>query len=304
LIILKYHELIFVARTGTGGYFQQMPSFRRYWCDCIRRNIHFDVQNQRSLIIVLFWMLLSHASAVAASFDWQETKNFYDAGKLPEALATLQASPEKDFTYFFNTGTVFFRMGQVGNAVAYLEKADRLKPHDFSIQRNLRIARAALERQLGSHQLDPASTWSDSISDHVSLDETRCVLGLMGLLTAFLGIRTYRKNRTLKKLLFQPAILFGMIAFVFAISLHAARRFSEEHPPAICLVRETVRSGPGSHFLELSQVDVGVKLRLTAEQPQEATSASTEQPEQGLWRQVRYSQDGIGWVRASSLLLL
>ena len=246
------------------------------------------------------------------SGSWQEVHSLYQAGKLEEALRALMSQPQTERpAFYYNIGTLYLRLGKAGRSVAYLEKANRMRPHDTSILHNLQIARAAVSQTVGSDRMDPASNWLEGLADRVSLEEVRGTLGLLGLILSMIWIRRYLKTRDIKRTLLHPGSLFILAGFTVTATLYAAQRFSEIHPPAVCLDRETVRSGPGEHFLELAQVEAGSKLRLlgpTAEgsansgsgAPAPAASPATSE----LWRQIRYSTDGIGWVRASSLLLL
>jgi tetratricopeptide (TPR) repeat protein len=253
------------------------------------------------LLATGFILAIAIAPAHAAKTpwgSWEQAKSLFDSGKYEEALESLKSHPSDEASYFYNLGTIYNKIGRVGTGVAYLEKANRLEPHDPAIQRNLSLARVELGRLIGHDHLDPASTWSERIADQVSLDEIRSTLGLLGSITLILWIRAYLRTRRLRKTLLQPAGVCAFIGFLITAGLYAMDRMAEAHPPAICIERQVVRSGPGNHFLELSQVEAGAKLRVLGPEAA-AEGAPTEQ-----WRQVRFSQDGIGWVRVASLLLL
>jgi tetratricopeptide (TPR) repeat protein len=248
--------------------------------------------------------------ARAASGEWQELNALYSTGKFAEALAELQSHPGSSAEYYYNLGTVLERLGRLGHALAYLEKANRLRPHDSAIQHNLQLARNALGQALGPGRLDPASTWSEEVADRVSIEEIRGILGLVGSILALLWLRSYVRTRRLRKTLLHPAALIAAVGFSITCGLYVIERMAASRPPAVCLERETVRSGPGDHFLELAQVDAGMKLRVMGEpvsgeaNPTGAAGTGLMQGATAQWRQVRFSQDGIGWVRDSSLLLL
>ena len=243
-------------------------------------------------------------AAFASPASLEVAKQAYDAGRYQDALKTLQESPQEDVSYFYDLGTVLSKLGQNGPAVAYLEKSNRLQPHDAAIQQNLKIARSSLSKLLGEEHLDPASSWEEDVSDRVSIEEVRGAFGLVGLVLALFWIRSYLKTRTLRKTLLQPAGLFGLAGLALTFGVYAAQRFSESHPAAVCLERQAVRTGPGDRYNELAQIEAGVKVRALG--PAETAETSDHKPgAQGeLWRQIRFSQDGIGWVKASSVLLL
>ncbi|MGK5082228.1 SH3 domain-containing protein [Bdellovibrionota bacterium FG-1] len=249
------------------------------------------------ILVLLFLGLnatLAHANSPAPNgvwAEWQEAKTFYDSGNYDEALHSLRSHSAESAPYFYNLGTVFFQLKQPGSALAYLEKANRISPHDPQIQSNLQLAQATLGRLIGIDRLDPASSAVESMTDRVSINEVRGTLGMLGLLVALLWLRTYLRTRKLKEALLQPAGFIALLGFALTGGLYLAQRYAHAHPPTYVLEQVFVRSGPGDQFVQLSQLEAGVKLRRMG-------------PEQEGWSQVRYSQDGIGWVRSSSLLLL
>ena len=146
------------------------------------------------------WVAPSRAETPAPlTENWQRASQLYESGKFADALAELQSQPQEDAGYFYNLGTVLLRLGKLGYSLAYLEKANRLKPHDPAVQHNLQIARTALGGALGSHRLDPASTWSEEIADRVTLEEIRGTLGLVGSVMVLMWLRFYLRTRRLRK---------------------------------------------------------------------------------------------------------
>jgi hypothetical protein len=248
--------------------------------------------------------------------DWQDLKNLYDSQNYEAALKELQAHPQENSHFYYNLGTIHYRLGHPGTAVAYLEKANRLAPYDPDIQYNLTLAKSVLSDSIGLSQLDPASTWTEQLADRVSLDEVRATLGLLGLIVVLLWTRAYLKTRNLKKVFIQPAGFLGLLGFGLTVGVYGVQRLGSSCPPAICLEKQSIRSGPGQQFMELAQTIPGAKLRLLgasapAAQPTSTPSAlvtgdptQPSSPSSEIWQQVRYSPDGIGWIKSSSLLML
>jgi tetratricopeptide (TPR) repeat protein len=245
---------------------------------------------------------LASARAEEASWSrWQEAHQLYQSGKYEEAFQSLSAQPSgNDPVYFYNLGTIAYRLGRPGAALGYFEKANRLKRHDPDIYHNLELTRSELEKTLGPGKLDPASNWTETLADQVSLEEIRGVFGAILLILAIFWIRTYWKNRDLKQTLLRPAALIGAVALSLVGGLYWTETLASSRSPAVALNRQPIRSGPGDRFIELAQVDAGTKVRVlgTASSEQSAAGASEE------WFQVRYSQDGIGWVRAKDFLVI
>src|SRR4051794_30006915 len=85
------------------------------------------------------------AAGVADASRWPEVQALFEAGKLEEAFQLLSAQPSgNDPIYFYNLGTIAYRLGKTGAALGYFEKANRLKRHDPDIHQNLELTRSDL----------------------------------------------------------------------------------------------------------------------------------------------------------------
>ena len=254
--------------------------------------------------LIALSLLAAHpapAAATPASADswgsWSEAKTLYDAGKFEEALHALRSHPDEGASYFYNLATVHLRLAQYGLAVAYLEKANRLRPHDPDVLHNLSLARAALVRLIGKERLDPASNWLETTLGEAPLTPARGLLGALALLMTLLVARSYRKTGRARQALLSTQGLTALAAFALASGLLITQKVIESHPPATAIEPVAVRSGPGETYLELGRVEAGSRVRLLGQTAQDPK-------QQALWRQVRYSHSAVGWVPASSLLLL
>jgi hypothetical protein len=247
--------------------------------------------------------------------DFNAVKSAFDAGNFDEALRQLMANPSDDAPYYYNLGTTYLKLGKPGLALAYLEKANHLQPHDIGIQQNLQLSRTSLGQAIGTEKMDPASTWSENLADNLRIDEIRGAFGLVGFVVTLFWIRSYLKTRNLRNTLLKPAGLLGMIGLGIILCLYTVEQVGGLSPAAICLNKEPIRSGPGEKYVNVSVCDAGVKIRVLGPTqevaapvpsplPSSAPSPASAEKPSVLWRQVRYSQEGIGWIPASSLLLL
>jgi len=262
------------------------------------------VQKKHCILFTLF-LIFSFNSVYSAQElkpspwgDWAEAQGFYKSHEFDRALEVFKSHPrEGDSTYFYNLGTTYYHLNQPGLALAYLEKANRLSPHDPDTQYNLNQARLLLEKRIAQNQLDPASSVLEQLADRISLDEARATLGLLTLLVTLVWMRTYLKTRNLKSTIFQPSGYIGISALILCLSIYAIQRWAQSTPPAMILEQQVLRSGPGSQFMELGNVTPGVKVRLLHQ-------TAIEEGSQTLWHQIRFSGNSVGWIKSSALLTL
>ena len=268
--------------------------------------------------------LVSDKSGAAESLE--PVQSLAQAGKLEEAYQLLLQKPESSAVDFYNIGTLAFRSGHMGQAIGYLEKAKHLRPHDPDIRHNLDIVRTSLSRTLGSEdRLDPASTWTEKLAEHISLDELRGVLGLLTLALFLIWTRSYLRSHRFKTCLLEPSSILGITTLLLVTGMYFVERDAADRPPAIALGRLSIRSGPGMSFAELTEIDPGVKLRVvgratqavppqdsavvpslvgTSENSAQASPTPSASGPTGPWYQVRYSTEEVGWVPTSSVMVI
>lgn len=246
------------------------------------------------------FLALLISSAVGAEVDWgawRTARTLSEAGDYEKALAELQKAPQESASYFHNLGTLALKAGRAGQALGYLEKANRLQRHDPGIQKNLAAAREVTARALGEERLDSASGWLERVADQIPLAEVRGVLGLMALILSGFWLRVYRRTRDLRATLSHPGGALGLSGLAIVICLYAAERYASARPPAIAMEAQEIRTGPSMQFSRIGSTEPGVKLRVVG-------SARSEGDASTLWLQVQFGADALGWLPASSLLLL
>lgn len=222
------------------------------------------------------------------------------AGKYREAVDALKQNPTYDATYFYNLGILYGKMNQPGLATAFLEKANRIRPHDPEILRNLSLARDGLKNRLietnSEMRLDGASNQFERFSDRIQGDELLGAIGLIMVIVSLLWIRAYLKTRNLTKTFLKPSGWFGVLALVLFFAFYGVYKAGNYNPPAMIVIRDQLRSGPGLNFPEISVGEPGIKVRLIG--------SPARVNENELWQNVRYKSNQTAWIPLSSLLPL
>lgn len=217
-----------------------------------------------------------------------------------QQLEALKQNPTYDANYFYNLGVLYGKLNQPGLATAYLEKANRVKPHDPEIVHNLNLARTLLKQQLGQQNseisLDGASNQFEQFADRIQGDEILGVIGLVTVIVSLLWIRAYLKTRNITKTFLKPSGWFGVLALILAFAFYGIYKAGNLNPPAMVILKQPLRSGPGLNYPEILPIETGIKVRLVG-------SAVTVNDNE-LWQKVRYKSDQTAWIPLSSLLSL
>ena len=103
---------------------------------------------KRFLIITCFAVILFNGLLFAQFDDLvQKGNNFYKNEKYEEAITVYKRVIENDqesAPLYYNIGNSYFRLGKLGYAILYYEKALKLNPGDEDVQYNLRLANARI----------------------------------------------------------------------------------------------------------------------------------------------------------------
>ncbi len=222
------------------------------------------------------------------------------AGNYRAALELLEQKPTYDSTYFYNLGILYGKMNLPGQATAYLEKANRLNPHDPEVQANLKLARTLLQKQLDASksevQLDSPSHPFERFADRIQGDEILGVIGLITVIVSLLWIRAYLKTRNVTKTFLKPSGWFGALALILMFAVYGVYKTGTSNPPAVILMKQPLRSGPGMTYPEVTSIEPGIKIRMIG--------PAVTVNENELWQKIRYNSDQMAWIPLSGLLPL
>ena len=217
-----------------------------------------------------------------------------------ETLESLKQHPTYDANYFYNLGVTYGKMSQPGLATAYLEKANHLKPHDPEILSNLKLAEKLLQDQLLTSKSelssDGASNQFERFADRIQQNEIFGVIGLVTVIVSLLWIRAYLKTRNVIKTFLKPSGWFGVLALILVFAFYGVYKMGISTPPAVVVLKQSLRSGPGLNYPEINSIDPGIKVRMVG-------SVVTVN-ENELWQKIRYKTDQTAWIPLSSLLPL
>ena len=258
----------------------------------------------RLVLVLLFFVtpLSSSSTQNQSNFEsnWEEIRQYYDSSHFEKALELLQTHPQENSAYYYDLGTLYYKLGRLGPALGYMTKAYRLKPHNSDIHHNLSVIRSSVSRKIGLENLDPSSSFLEQLSDPLSFNDVRVGVGASGILMCLLFIQSFYATRKTRRTLLNLFGMIGLSGFIVALSVYGIYRVTQLSPPAIALERQVARSGPGDHFSALGQIQEGTQVRLLDSSGEIHPSPLTQGSEE-VWKQIRFSPDGIGWVRASSL---
>jgi hypothetical protein len=258
------------------------------------------MQRFKNLLIIFFLLL---------PFILTEAEENLPDPSLEQTLEALKQkgllSSSQNGAYYYNLGTLNYRLGKIGLAYAYLEKARILDPSDADVHWNWSQAQSSLIRLLGeSSKLDPATSEGLAIVESLPWWWFYYVFGVLSFGSTLLWANEYRKHREPKHAFTSPFGRLSLSALLCIFLFIGLEWYCKTTPVGICIQADWIRSGPGESYETLAKVETGVKLRFFETSSLSKKSAEGKGEQSNVWRQVRYSATEIGWIRESSLLRL
>jgi tetratricopeptide (TPR) repeat protein len=97
--------------------------------------------------VILIILLTKLAFGQELDTLFQKGNKFYQNGNYSESVQIFESIVEKGYegkSLFYNLGNAYFRMGKIGLAILYYEKAKKLSPSDDDINYNLTFANSKI----------------------------------------------------------------------------------------------------------------------------------------------------------------
>ncbi len=123
----------------------------------------------RKLILLAALLLVAAAGAVQAAdvkAEFEEGNKFYEQRDFESAIRIYESivhDGAESATLYYNLGNAYFKSGDIGHAVLNYLRAERLDPSDEDIQHNLDFARRLTRVDMEGVELNPISSFLDSV---------------------------------------------------------------------------------------------------------------------------------------------
>lgn len=248
-----------------------------------------------AIILGIFCVFPNFGNAQEPNTQYQtESHSLYDQGKFSEALETLEKHGLQSAQDYYNAANSLFRLGKLGKALAYYEKANALSPGNDDIEQNLTLTREYFEKSNVATK-DQSFWFGKAVPFLKQTPEwlVHLIFALTSLLLALLFFRAERKATKLADFFVQtPAVFAVLFAWLLTCGLEATYFTAKKvHWATVASDLVTARSGPGETFTELFKVSAGAKVELTGKSKDG-------------WNQIRFSLGNVGWVMEKELLEL
>lgn len=223
---------------------------------------------------------------------WARANEAYNGGNYAEALADYEvilAQGKHSAALYYNTANAYFKMGQLGRAILYYNRAQRLSPADEDIRHNLEYAESLTKDSIEEIPEFILTTWVRAVRGVMSSTAWTVVsLVLLSVALAMALMFLLSQRIAWRKVGFYvmtiAAVLF-VATTLFAIS--ERREIVNSREAIIMNSAVSIKSSPDRAATELFVLHEGTKVFVGEVL--------------GGWAEVRISDGRKGWIEESRI---
>ncbi|EQB64193.1 MAG: hypothetical protein RBG1_1C00001G1772 [candidate division Zixibacteria bacterium RBG-1] len=196
---------------------------------------------------------------------FQKGNRYYDSSNFKSAIQAYQQLLNrgiKDATVYYNLGNAYFRDKQLGKAILYYRKAQRLSPRDSDIATNLSYSRLFVLDKIKSSS-NFSSAFIDKTLNWGTVNEFTFLTFLFYLGSASLGIVTFFKREKIIKRGLAVFLAFFLVLILFATI--KISRDSQWQEAVVTSSAVEVYSGPAKEFTLQFTGHEGLELKIEQE---------------------------------------
>ena len=217
----------------------------------------------------------------------QRGNNFYKNEQYEEAISVYKRVIENNHEsapLYYNIGNSYFRLGRLGYAILYYEKALKLNPADEDAQYNLRLANARIVDKIKELPEVPILVYWDIIVTSFTLDVWLTVFVVFWLL--FLGcIAVYFLVGRMR--IQRLSVMFGLfnLTMIFIIGIFLISSLHRENTADFGILLNstvTAKTSPDASQNDAFVIHEGIKFQI-----EERVSD---------WAKIKLADGKVGWL--------
>jgi tetratricopeptide (TPR) repeat protein len=240
-------------------------------------------------LLLIFFVCIGLCYGETSQERFAQANQLYEEVKYPEALQ-IYLEIEKSTSHwklFYNIGNCYYKLNQYVNAKIYFLKAQRFKPFDQSIQKNIEIVNKKFSDKIPGEKQDFVTRVVKKIETLLSLNVFTVLLLISIFLFNLFLFGLFKKGKN-KIILY--GVSFSLVITLLILGYHIIRveKVNRQNTAVIITHNSKLRSGPGDSNTVLFKVNPGLKVKIIDQS-------------RG-WYQVSASSQIAGWVKSDSIV--
>ncbi len=223
---------------------------------------------------------------------WAKGNEAYDVGDFKSALGNYMLLVERGLSspqLYYNIGNANYRLGMIGKAVLYYEKALMLDPTYSDAKANLNFVRMQTVDKIDAVPEFVAATWIRQLKNTLS-SNSWAVMSLVFLVAALALLLLFRfaaSVRTRKLFFISACLSFLLLAVSFIFALNLALKAGSSSSAIVVERIGNVKSAPNTTGNSIFVLHEGTKVKVL-------------EVARG-WNRIEISDGRQGWIRSSDI---
>ena len=243
-----------------------------------------------TVVLISSAFFIIYCSVVIASQPedtMQKGNTYYREGAYDKAIEEYKKLVDEGYvgtSLFFNLGNANYRIGKIGYAILYYEKARELSPSDEDVKHNLDFVRLSTVDRIQPLPRFFLFDWWEALLGLFSDNGWAYVVFVLYLLVILLaGTYSYSKTVKQQKIFFFSGIT-GVFLLAFSISLLVIKVNREATLKSGVIVEQavTVKFSPDPQSTDAFIIHEGLKVNL--------------EDQLDSWVKIRLADGKVGWV--------
>ncbi|NOX17419.1 MAG: tetratricopeptide repeat protein [Chlorobi bacterium] len=245
----------------------------------------------RRAILNIVFLLLAAASLFAQDAhidEWMRAGNeAYRADKYSEALTDYLKIENEGYAgvgLYYNLGNTYYRLGQLGKAILYYERALLLDPNNEDVIYNLQIAKAHTKDKIKEVPKIFLAQWWDTLISYFSPKGWAFFLVIFFLVfLALLAVWFFTKNVAVRQSAFFIGIVDIIIVALLTVFLFTSLKRESSNRHGVLLAEEvTAKLSPDEKSGDAFIIHEGLKFKIEDELRD--------------WAEIKLPDGKVGWL--------
>lgn len=240
------------------------------------------------IFVLLSVALLSAQNELNRETLFTQGVSAYASGKYQKSISIfneLSSSGTVSFSLFFNLGNAYYKIGELGHAIQYWEKAAIINPGDKDLRFNLQLAGARIEDQVVLPRIFFLFEWYKELENKLNIPLTLFIAGVFLSLSvlSFLHKKVdMGKHKTNNCFFMIFLLVLSLSILLVTLDINSRRNSYTEGvvlDDTLDIMNEPLENSPVSFILH-----EGAKIVI-------------EERIEDDWLKISYYDDKTGWVK-------
>lgn len=246
-------------------------------------------------ILIFIILFVKIASAGELENLFQKGNEYYLKGEFQETIRVFERLAEKGYqgkSLYYNLGNAYYRIGKIGLAILYFEKAKKLSPSDEDIIHNLKFSSTKIVDKIETLPKFFIFDWWENLLAFVSIFRgTYAAYLFYIIILGSIGYYYFARSLRTQRFVFYTGIIstFFLVLTIVLLAVNLNREFNYKYGIVVDPVVVT-KFSPDQNSKDAFIVHEGLKV-----QAEDNVSD---------WIKIKLIDGKVGWLKKNSFRII